>query len=134
MQLDQAFAPAKLRVAAKVLDGELTIINLENGLYYASSGSGVTIWQQIEQHASLRQVIDQLISSYDVAPDRAEHDARAFLQKLAAEDLLEPSTAGAARPEDRASRLPYAPPQLDKFDDMAEQFALDPPLLVKSRG
>ncbi len=137
MELDSAFAPAHSRVAAKVLDGELIVINLDTGYYYASAGTGVTIWQQIEAGASLRQVVAALVSRYDVAADRAERDACAFLEKLAMESLLVPATAtvpSLPAPESIANRLPYAAPELAKYDDMAEQFAMDPPLLAKSRA
>ena len=137
MELDSAFAPAHSRVAAKVLDGELIVINLDTGYYYASTGTGVAIWQQIEAGASLRQVIAALIGRYDVDAPRAEHDARAFVEKLAVETLLVPAAVGVGSTpvsESVANRLPYAPPELVKYDDMAEQFAMDPPLLAKSRA
>lgn len=139
MELDLAFAPTDLRVAAKVLDGELIVINLDTGYYYASTGAGVDIWQQIEVGASLRQVIATLVSRYDVAEERAAQDARAFVEKLALEMLLVPSVAtagvGTADMVDQAAeKLPYAAPVLLKYDDMAEQFAMDPPLVAKSRA
>ena len=139
MELDSAFAPADSRVAAKVLDGELIVINLDTGYYYASTGTGVAIWQQIETGASLRQVVDALVSRYDVAADRAERDARAFVEKLALETLLVPAASRAADHGLTAApiapaKLPYAPPELTKYDDMAEQFAMDPPLVAKQRA
>jgi hypothetical protein len=137
MELDSAFAPADSRVAAKVLDGELIVINLDTGYYYASTGTGVAIWQQIEAGASLRQVIVTLVSQYDVTAERAERDARAFVEKLALETLLIPAAAGAnpMSPGERTDgKLPYAAPELVKYDDMAEQFAMDPPLVAKSRA
>ncbi len=140
MELDSAYAPADSHVAAKVLDGELIVINLDTGYYYASAGTGVAIWQQIEAGASLRQVVAALVERYDVAADRAERDARAFVEKLALETLLvETGPAGPSRgnvPIDRngaAAKLPYAAPELVKYDDMAEQFAMDPPLVAKQR-
>ncbi len=138
MDLDEGFLPADARVAAKVLDGELIVINLDTGYYYASTGAGVAIWQQIEAGASLRQVVDALVRQYDVAPERAQSDARAFIEKLTVESLLVPGGASrearATQGEAAARRLVYAPPELVKFDDMAEQFAMDPPLVVRSRA
>jgi len=138
MELDEAFSPADTRVGAKILDGELIVINFDTGYYYASTGTGVVIWRQIEAGGSLRQVTDALVRHYDVAPEQAERDARAFLEKLALEGLLQPGAAVPAPDsppgESAAERPPYAPPELVKFDDMAELFAIDPPLVIKSRN
>jgi hypothetical protein len=137
MDLDQAFTPAEPRVAAKILDGELIVINLDTGYYYASTGAGVAIWKQVEAGATLRQVSAELIRCYDVPPERAERDARAFLEKLIVEALVEPGAVARSpgRPPSTTidERVPYAPPELLKFDDMAEQFAMDPPLVSRSR-
>ncbi len=138
MELDDTFSLANPRVAAKILDGELIVINLSTGYYFSSTGTGVAIWQEIEAGASLRQVVDSLVRRYEVAPQQAECDARAFLDKLMSEALLEPATAarslGTHASESAAERLPYEPPELLKFDDMAAQFAVDPPLMIKSRA
>jgi len=93
MELDDAFSPADTRVGAKILDGELIVINFDTGYYYASTGTGVVIWRQIEAGGSLRQVTDALVRHYDVVPEQAERDARAFLEKLALEGLLQPGAA-----------------------------------------
>ncbi|MGD9741387.1 MAG: PqqD family protein [Hyphomicrobium sp.] len=137
MDLDETFSPAGSRIAAKVLEGELTIINLDNGLYYASSGVGVTVWERMDRGASLREVVDAIVNRYDVEPGLAESDARAFLEKLRSEALVESGGPKPATPdvtgEGSLERLRYASPELLKFDDMAEHFALDPPLVIRAR-
>jgi Coenzyme PQQ synthesis protein D (PqqD) len=113
------------------MDGELVVINLRNGLYYASSGVGVHIWQRLEQGASVSQIVHDVVGHYDVPAERAATDVTAFIDKLTNESLVEASDAmPAAAPESlsSANRQRYESPSLTTFDDMAETFALDPPL------
>jgi hypothetical protein len=127
----QGYRTSGPHVAAKLMDGELVVINLRNGLYYSSAGVGVHIWQGIEQGVSFSQIVDNVMGHYDVLADRATADVAAFIDKLATESLVEasdvsPSTASGTVPP--ANRQPYESPSLTTFDDMAETFALDPPL------
>jgi hypothetical protein len=116
-------------VAAKLMDGELVIINLRNGLYYASTGVGVRIWRGVELGAPLSRIVGDVVAHYEVPTERATADVSAFIDKLVSESLLEPGTATSATLPDGAERgQPYESPVLTTYDDMAETFALDPPL------
>ena len=119
-------------IAAKKMDGELVVINLRNGLYYASDSIGGDIWQGFEDGASEAGIAQRIASAFDVSAEQAEADIAAFAAKLVAESLIEPAgTVEAVEPVAPAGeRPPYAAPSLTTFDDMAETFALDPPLKI----
>lgn len=120
--------------AGKVMDGELVVINLHNGLYYSSSGTGPWIWLLLEAGCDTEEIARQISLEFNTPFESVLSDISAFLERLVAEDLLERievtnTAAAAAKP----AAMPlagenYAPPTLMTFDDMEQAFALDPPL------
>ena len=119
-------------VAADVVDGEAVIINLINGTYYSLDQAGTVVWQTLGTPQSLESIAAALVARYDVARDTAHADADAFVGDLVREQLLLASAGevDTVHPDVRndAQRLAYAAPRLEKYTDMADMLALDPPL------
>jgi hypothetical protein len=117
------------RVAAKVLDGEAILIHLAQGTYYSMSNVGGLIWELIERGSSLQEITDQVCARYQVEPERARADLERLLDQLESEGLLVATQVeSAAGPSPAApARLPYDPPTLHVYRDMADLLALDPP-------
>ena len=119
-------------VAAKVMDGEAIIINLSNGVYYSLNGAGGLIWSLIEGGHSPAETAEAVCVQYDILAERAKVDVQSIVEELLREGLLElandrdPVEGVDEKPEN--GRMAYEPPRLIKYDDMAELFALDPPL------
>lgn len=123
--------------AAKVIDGEAVIINLQNGTYYSLDKAGAAIWEQVADGRRLADVVETLTTRYDVDADRAQRDVERLVGELLTERLLfvangdmpAPAAVAAnsadATPE---SRLPYEEPMLTTYRDMADLLALDPPM------
>jgi len=117
-------------VAAKVMDGEAIIMNIANGAYYSVTGSGALIWEELERGMSVDQVVDALTAVYDVQPDTARADTVGLVGTLLTEGLVI-ETDGREGPAPRAAgvtREPYPEPVFEKFTDMADMLALDPPM------
>ncbi len=120
------------QVAAKVMDGEAILINLSNGLYYSIAGTGGMIWSLIENGYSLEEIADTLSRQFSVPKQEVISDVRQLASKLLSESLVTVGDSDASANTD--SSLPhdvstsYETPTLKKFDDMADMFALDPPL------
>jgi hypothetical protein len=119
-------------VAAKIMDGEAIIINLTNGLYYSMGNVGGVIWSLIEERRSLEDIAATIGNLYDVSPAQAQTDVHRLAEELLQEGLVamdqdaappQASAAGAPR-----EKRPYEPPQLETYRDMANLFALDPPM------
>lgn len=124
-------APNEQQVAAKVMDGEAILINLGTGIYYSIGSSGGFIWSLIEKRLAIRDIVRSLVEHYDVNEPQAAADVLRLSEELCAEGLATASTRGAgpaAAPAAIDARLAYQTPSLEKFTDMAEMFALDPPL------
>ncbi|MFC1452057.1 PqqD family protein [Verrucomicrobiota bacterium] len=119
-------------VASEVLDGEAILIHLDSGTYCSMDKVGTGIWERIAGGSSPGEIASFLTSRYDVAPDQAQRDVLDFVGRLVEEGLI---TVGEARPagappSDMASsepRAPYAPPELEVYDDMRHLLAIDPP-------
>jgi hypothetical protein len=119
------------QVAAKVMDGEAIVINLSTGIYYSLGGSGGFIWSLIEKRACLQDVVRCVVEHYEVGEAEAERDVLRLSTDLCNEGLAVASAVGSACSAlagPAGARLAYETPAIEKYTDMAEMFALDPPL------
>jgi hypothetical protein len=121
-------------VAAKVMDGEAIIINLESGMYYSMDGAGADIWSLLSEGITLGQVQTAITSRYGVSAEDAAHDVERLAAQLIEERLLR-LAEGAPKPIDMAAwanggpaTQPYSTPELNAYRDMADLLALDPPM------
>jgi hypothetical protein len=118
-------------VAAKVMDGEVVIINLSTGSYYTGNDVTGTLWPLIEGRHPVVALIELLCSHYDVTPALAAADVERLLHQLEAEQIIRPAGAPASISPDAEvapERQPYRAPAVDVFRDMAQLLALDPPM------
>jgi len=119
-------------VAAKVVEGEAILINLTSGLYYSMDKVGGLAWSMIVHGSSVEQVAEAVAAHYAVPVARAREDVRRLVRELLDENLIAFSmgqpTAVAPAGAAAANSQPYEAPKLTRFDDMADMFALDPPL------
>lgn len=120
-------------VTSKVMDGEAIIINLGNGMYFSADGVGGLVWSLIQERNSLGDIAKHVAGSYEVSHEDALADVFRFGTELIDEELVTPSDEDASpsindKPVQSNSKLTYTAPQLNKYSDMADMFALDPPL------
>jgi hypothetical protein len=131
LSLSSFVVPNEQQVAAKVMDGEAILINLATGTYYSMLATGGFIWSLIERRMSLNGIVRNLAIIYDAEEQKLEADVVSLCQALCDEGLLTISTEGNTSDTilpHTVGRLEYTTPTLEKFTDMAEMFALDPPL------
>jgi hypothetical protein len=124
--------PNEEEVAVEVLQGEAVLINLRTGHYYSMDKAAADVWQMIERRQGLGTIAAALARRYDVAAERAHADVAGLFDELQRERLALDATAagetsGGALPP-LETRLPYEPPRLNRYSDMADMLALDPPL------
>lgn len=111
------------------LDGEVIAINLETGVYFALGGVAADAWSLMAAGAHLAPAIEAIAERYGVETEIV----RADVTRLFAEF----ETTGLARVADDAptsgSELPapggplvYAPPVMERFDDLENLLLLDP--------
>jgi hypothetical protein len=122
--------PNAADVAAKLFDGEAIIMNLKTGMYFSADRAGAAVWELVETGCSLEAIAASLAERYEVSAAQALDDVVRLSQQLLEEGLAIVSQEAGSAPamSDAATRLSYDAPTLQKYDDMAELLALDPPM------
>ena len=133
---DGRFRLNEPQVTAKVMDGEAVIIHLGTGIYYSMDGVGCLVWEGIAAGNDADTIIEGIASRYGVDRDLAQADVSRLIGELVAQELVVPSaaapsaaTAGAAQ----VAPATYTAPVLNRYEDMADLLALDPPLPAAPR-
>ncbi|CAN5199599.1 hypothetical protein BH24PSE2_BH24PSE2_08800 [soil metagenome] len=116
-------------VAAKVMDGEAILINLSNGLYYRMGGIGGWIWRLIEGGHSVSEIAEAVAKRFDRTTESVLQDVQRMTTELLSEELIRIADGDTPRDVEQPDMpASYEPPALEKYSDMADMFALDPPL------
>jgi hypothetical protein len=128
---DSSLRSKEQEVASKVVDGEAILINLSTGMYYSMENVSGLVWSMIVAGSSVARIAAVISDRYSIPLAQAENDVRALVEELLAEGLIvvgeaEVGSSSAPALDEVGGR--YEPPRLVKYDDMAEMFALDPPL------
>lgn len=128
-------------VISEVVDGEAVIVNLDSGAYFSLRDTGCVIWNLLIQGMAPSDVAKTVGDRYSEAGHVIDSAVRALVADLLSERLLvpanSPSTAqNLALPlgAENGARLPFHPPVLEKFTDMAELLLLDPIHDVQGTG
>jgi hypothetical protein len=120
-------------VAVEVMQGEAVLIHLGTGHYYSMDRVGAEIWQMIDGHGSVDEMVVRLSARYGASSDQVRADVNRLVDELLSEHLVcrgdGPRTAATGSAGDpHAAPGCYEPPRLAKYSDMADMLALDPPL------
>lgn len=129
---DRRYRIRDKEVAAKAFEDEVVIINLGTSFYYSLSGAGRPIWTLIAAGWSIAEMAGRMVEIFGVDGDVATRDITALVDSLVTDGLIEEAPD---RQPDRAvtvsppkSGAGYAAPELDRYTDMEDMLALDPPL------
>jgi len=130
---DVRLCPNEQDVAAKILDGEAIMINLANGTYYSLDKVGAVVWELLDCGHTVGQVVDQIEQRFEGAAGKAASDIQDLLQAMLEEKIVLQTDACNQRESDPPAHapptgmLPYQPPRLQIYRDMADLLALEPP-------
>jgi len=83
-------------VVFRDLDGEAVILDLASGVYFGLDPVGTRMWQLIEQHGALDEVLRVMCDEYDAPPDAIERDLGVLVRQLLDKQLLVPAQAQAS--------------------------------------
>jgi hypothetical protein len=120
-------------VAFEVLQGEAILINLSTGHYYSLDDEGAEVWHLISSRWPVADIARALAARHRTPLDRVHADVVRLVDELIAERLVRedsgpPPTGSPTFPDVRAAERGYKAPRLQKYSDMADMLALDPPL------
>lgn len=97
--MDEAAAQVSIApsVLCRELDGELVLLNVDQGTYFSLNPVGTRIWQLIEQFGGrLQPVAESVLEEFDVSQEQCRRDLAAWVQTLCEHRLLEPKKPSAA--------------------------------------
>jgi Coenzyme PQQ synthesis protein D (PqqD) len=109
-------------IACEDVDGEVIAIDFGSGAYYSMRDTAAAIWRLLLAGSTAEAVRQAAMSSADDAT-QADAEVVVFLDELVSLGLLteteETSDSGAFLDS-------YAPPVIEKFEDMSELIKMDP--------
>lgn len=71
------------------LDGEAILLDVNSGLYYGLSGVGAHIMILIHEPISLSDILENMLSEFDVESAQLEKDVMAFLKEMEERQLIQ---------------------------------------------
>ncbi len=70
------------------LSGEKVMIDFESGKYFMIKGSGNDIWDMIQNEIKVEDIIEKLLSEYDVSREECTRSVMEFLGNLRELDFI----------------------------------------------
>jgi hypothetical protein len=123
-------------VVYEVFDGEVVIVNLDNGNYYSLEKVAAELWNGLVGGESESALIEGVQRRYAGAASDVADAIQRFLTELQDEGLISlredaalPDAAGATADwtgPASDSLTPFEPPIINRFTDMQELLLLDP--------
>jgi hypothetical protein len=71
------------------VDGDVTMMSVENGKYYSLRDVGARIWSLLERPMSPEQICNQLMAEYRVDRERCEGEVIRVMRQMASEGIVE---------------------------------------------
>lgn len=128
--LEQSYTPNDPNVVHEAIDGEVVIVNLADGIYYSTEGTGATVWQLLAEGCTVTSIIDELATHYATPRETVVRDVTYLAKMLLSENLLRPNGAEVRPAQGRLAEVgapaTYAMPEISKYVDMQNLLVLDP--------
>ena len=79
----------KKKLNVTELSGEKVMIDFETGKYFLIKGVGNDIWDMLQEEVTPNQIIEKLLSEYDVEREECETSVMEFLEKMKSYDFID---------------------------------------------
>lgn len=76
------------QLSAVEMSGEIVMMGVDAGEYYALRGVAATVWRELAAPRSLGELCERVAQEYDVRPGDCRADVAAFLEQLRAKRML----------------------------------------------
>ena len=76
------------QVMSRLVGDEMVLLDLASGIYFGLDGVGQRIWESVAEGNSLEQIVDLIVSEFDVDEDQAQTDVLEFASDLVERGLL----------------------------------------------
>jgi hypothetical protein len=133
------YRPNTPKVIYQTFDDEVVLINMDSGNYYSLNRTAGRAWTSIERRATAQEIAQEMRRDYACEGFRVEEELLRFVTELHQEGLIVPDEEATPAPAASAvapiaEKLPFDPPVLQKFSDMADLLLLDPIHEVDENG
>jgi len=122
----------------ETIDGEVVIVNLDTGTYYAFDGTGELIWNQLSgDGASVEQLIEVACRNYQGSQEDISAGVSRFFNALQKENMLIVTDGNATTAPSFEVQVPageFELPKLNIYTDMEALLLADPIHEVESDG
>jgi Coenzyme PQQ synthesis protein D (PqqD) len=88
MDLTNRFPTPHSQVAGRVIDGEAVLVLADSGQVQVLNEVGARVWELADGTRSLAQIVDEVVSEFDVGAEQAAADVLAFVERLVAERIV----------------------------------------------
>ncbi len=72
----------KQQINVTDLNGEKAMLDFKTGKYYIIKGVGNDIWDMLSEEITINEIINKLLSEYEVSHEECEKSVIEFLDKL----------------------------------------------------
>lgn len=79
----------KAGVVATSMDGEIVMMDIDQGKYFGIAGVGQVVWNMLSEPCDVDALAVQICAEYDVDAATARSDVEKFLAQLTARQLVE---------------------------------------------
>ena len=136
--MNDVFRIDAANIMHEIIDGEVVVVNLDNGTYYSLDAVGADVWTLLAEGRTLAAVVDAVAARYEGERDKIAAGIEAFLRRLQDEKLVTVSAGTGASASATAATAAaagvYADPVLQKYTDMEELLLVDPIHEVEESG
>lgn len=77
------------QVSGDLPDGEVVILNLKDSVYYGLNDVGGRIWEMVQDPITLGDIVDSLVSKYNVDRERCRREVFDLVTELLDKGLVE---------------------------------------------
>lgn len=117
-------------IVHETIEGEVVIVNLENGFYYSMEKTGCHVWNMIMGGCSMGEIVQKLSDCFPDQTDEISMSTASVIHELLSENLIRQSTGSGRRAvaENLSLELGdnFAPPVLAKYKEMQDLLLVDP--------
>jgi len=123
--MDPLYKINETATAAEEFDGEMIVIQFQNGTYSTLSGSGKAIFRMLETPVSVASIVRALGGGDNGAAETMREQVQEFIGELERREMLVRTEVG-----ESASPAPveaaYEAPGIETFEDLSELLKIDP--------
>lgn len=76
------------KIDASDIDGDKVMMDLDKGMYFSLNSVGSRIWDIIENPITIDQVVEVLLSEYDIDKNECKETVVSFIKGLEENELI----------------------------------------------